>query len=102
MKNVKQKQQTLQEIINAAQTGGGGSDSYTKAEADAKFETQTDAAATYLSKSDAASTYQAKADMTNYIEEETGGYFVVNGIRIYVASSAPSGEIPEGSIGLGW
>lgn len=103
MKTVKQKQQTLQSIIDKAQTGGGGTvDAYTKAEADAKFETQTDAASTYLSKSDAASTYQAKADMTNFLEEETGGYFVVNGIRIYVASSAPSGTIPEGSIGLGW
>lgn len=100
---VKQKQQTLQTLIDELQAGGGGLvDAYTKAEADAKFETKSDAATTYLSKSDAASTYQAKADMTNYLEEETGGYFVVNGIRIYVASSAPSGTIPEGSIGLGW
>lgn len=99
---VKQKQSTVQDIMNKAQAGGGGGDSYTKAEADAKFETQTDAATTYLSKSDAASTYQAKADMIDYIEEQTGGYIVVNGIRIYVASSAPSGDIPEGSIGLGW
>lgn len=82
MKNVKQKQQTLQEIINAAQQGGGGSDSYTKAEADDKFQT--------------------KEDMSDYVEEQPGGYIVVNGIRIYVASSAPTGEIPEGSIGLGW
>lgn len=82
MKNVKQKQQTLQEIINAAQQGGGGSvDAYTKAEADAKF--------------------QEKADMTDYIEEQPGGYIVVNGIRIYVASTAPTGEIPEGSIWIG-
>ena len=102
MKNVKQKQQTLQEIINAAQQGGGSGDSYTKAEADAKFETQTDAATTYLSKSDAASTYQAKADMTDYIEEQTGGYIVVNGIRIYVSSTAPTGDIPNGSIGIGF
>ena len=79
---VKQKQSTVQDIINKAQAGGGGTDSYTKAEADAKF--------------------QAKADMTDYIEEQTGGYIVVNGIRIYVASSAPVGDIPEGSIGLGW
>lgn len=100
---LKQKHSTLQTLINELEAGGGGLvDAYTKAEADAKFETQTDAAATYLSKSDAATTYQAKADMTNYLEEETGGYFVVNGIRIYVASSAPSGTIPEGSIGLGW
>lgn len=82
MKNVKQKQQTLQEIINAAQQGGGGSDSYTKAEADAKFQT--------------------KEDMSDYVEEQTGGYIVVNGIRIYVASTAPTGTIPDGSIGLGW
>lgn len=81
---VKQKQHTLQSIIDAAQTGGGGApvDAYTKAEADAKF--------------------QEKADMADYIEEQTGGYIVVNGIRIYVASSAPTGDIPEGSIGLGW
>ena len=100
---VKQKQPTLQKIIDDAQAGGGGTgDAYTKAEADAKFETITNAASTYLSKSDAATTYQAKADMTDYVKEETGGYFVINGIRIYVASSAPTGTIPEGSVGLGW
>ena len=82
MKQVKQKQPTLQAIINKAQTGGGTVDAYTKAEADAKF--------------------QAKADMTDYIEEQPGGYIVINGIRIYVASSAPTEDIPEGSIGLGW
>ena len=90
---VKQKQSTVQDIINKAQAGGGsGGDSYTKAEADANFETKTDA----------ASTYQAKADMTDYIEEQTGGYFVVNGIRIYVSSTEPTGNIPDGSIGFGW
>lgn len=79
---VKQKQATLQTIINNAQTGGGGGDSYTKAEADAKF--------------------QSKEDMEDYVEEQPDGYIVVNGIRIYVSSTEPSGTIPEGSIGLGW
>lgn len=59
---VKQKLSTLQDIINNAQSGGGGADSYTKAEADAKFETKTNAASTYLSKTDAASTYLSKTD----------------------------------------
>lgn len=79
---VKQKQPTLQKIINDAQAGGGGTvDAYTKAEADAKF--------------------QAKADMTEYIKE-TDNYITVNGIRIYVSATEPTGTIPEGSIGLGW
>lgn len=78
---VKQKQATLQTIINNAQAGGGGGDSYTKAEADAKF--------------------QAKADMTDYIEEQTGGYIVVNSIRVYVSATQPTGDIPTGAIWIG-
>lgn len=30
------------------------------------------------------------------------GYALVNGIRLYVASSAPTGNIPDGSVGVGW
>lgn len=82
--DVKQKRQTLQQIIDNVQQGGGGGtgDAYTKSEADAKF--------------------QAKADMSDYIEEETGGYVVINGIRLYVSSTEPTGDIPDGSIGVGW
>lgn len=80
---VKQKRQTLQEIINNAQSGGGDEpvDAYTKAEADAKFQTIE--------------------GMTNYVPV-TGNYMTVNGIRIYVSATAPTGEIPVGSIGIGW
>lgn len=47
-------------------------DTYTKAEADARF-----------------------------IKDESP-YFTLNGIRVYVSSTAPTGDIPEGSVGLGW
>ena len=82
--DVKQKRQTLQQIIDNAQQGGGGGtgDAYTKAEADAKF--------------------QAKADMTDYVQQQAGGYITVNGIRLYISSTEPTGNIPDGSIGLGW
>lgn len=30
------------------------------------------------------------------------GYALINGIRVYVASSAPTGNIPDGSVGVGW
>lgn len=58
---VKQKLSTLQDIINKAQAGGGGEDSYTKAEADAKFETKTNAASTYLPKTDATNMVNKKS-----------------------------------------
>ena len=78
---VKQKQATLQTIIDNAQAGGGSGDSYTKAEADAKF--------------------QAKDDMSEYLQEYTGGYTVINSIRVYVSASEPTGDIPTGSIWIG-
>lgn len=68
---VKQKVSTLQDIINKAQAGGGGGDSYTKAEADAKFETITGAAAAYLSKTDAASTYLSKTAAANMVNKKS-------------------------------
>jgi hypothetical protein len=30
------------------------------------------------------------------------GYAIINGIRLYVSSTAPTGNIPDGSIGVGW
>lgn len=104
--NYKQKHSKVQELLNSVEVGGGGGDSYTKQESDVR--------------------YQKKSDMTNYwtadqtdgaidtaiaglngkyvpiVTDETGTYFVSNGIRVYIASSAPTGDIPDGSIGVGW
>lgn len=30
------------------------------------------------------------------------GYAIINGIRLYVSSTAPTGNIPDGSVGVGW
>jgi hypothetical protein len=30
------------------------------------------------------------------------GYAIINGINFYVSSTAPTGDIPDGSIGVGW
>lgn len=30
------------------------------------------------------------------------GYAIINGIRLYVSPTAPTGNIPDGSIGVGW
>lgn len=82
--NIKQKQPTLQKLIDDLQAGGGGGtvDAYTKAESDAKFLSKTDAASTYI--------------------KNDGSYITVNGIRLYVSSTEPTGTIPDGSIGVGW
>lgn len=45
------------------------------------------------------STEQAKtAGMT----EGGTDYITVNGIRVYVSATAPTGNIPDGSVGVGW
>ena len=51
--------------------GGGSGDSYTKAEADAKFETQTHAASTYESKATAEATYETKTNAAATYESKT-------------------------------
>ena len=34
--------------------------------------------------------------------DDGGEYFEVNGIRVYVSSTTPTGDIPEGSLGIGF
>lgn len=34
--------------------------------------------------------------------DDGGEYFEVNGIRVYVSSTTPTGTIPEGSLGIGF
>lgn len=36
------------------------------------------------------------------IADGGNGYALINGIRLYVSSTAPTGDIPDGSVGIGW
>ena len=36
------------------------------------------------------------------IDDTGDDYIEVNGIRLYIASTAPTGDIPDGSVGVGW
>lgn len=36
------------------------------------------------------------------IDDTGDDYIEINGIRVYVSSTAPTGEIPDGSVGVGW
>jgi hypothetical protein len=38
----------------------------------------------------------------NTLADGGNGYAIVNGIRLYVSSTAPTGDIPDGSVGVGW
>ena len=39
---------------------------------------------------------------TTGMSEGGSNYITVGGIRVYVSSSAPTGNIPDGSVGVGW
>lgn len=36
------------------------------------------------------------------IADGGNGYAIINGIRVYVSATAPTGDIPDGSVGVGW
>lgn len=79
---IKQRQRVeilAEELRRKGSGGGGSSDAYTKAEADAKFQTIE--------------------GMSGYVPT-TGSYFTVNGIRVYVSATQPV-NAPTGSIWIG-
>lgn len=41
-------------------------------------------------------------DQQNTTASGGNGYALINGKRLYLADSAPTGDIPDGSIGVGW
>ena len=57
---------------------------------------------TYETKNNTSRLYTAVDGQQNTTASGGNGYALINGIRLYVASSAPTGNIPDGSVGVGW
>lgn len=79
VKNLDQRVECLWQKVNKMGSGGAPVDAYTKAEADAKFQTIE--------------------GMSGYVPT-SGNYFTVNGIRVYVSATQPV-DAPTGSIWIG-
>lgn len=71
-------------------------------------QTQMDAVNSGITSADVAQITDNKNDILSEQAKTTGmteggsNYITVGGIRLYVASSAPTGDIPDGSVGVGW
>ena len=84
------------------ENGGGGGSS---------FEPTDEQLAAMNSGITAEDVEQIDTNKTNILAEQAktvgmsaGGsnYITVGGIRVYVSSTAPTGDIPDGSVGVGW
>jgi len=82
--------------------GGGGGGGFTPtAEQLAAMNsgiTSTEVAQIETNKDDILSEQAKTTGMT----EGGSNYITVNGVRLYVSSTAPTGDIPDGSVGVGW
>ena len=96
----KQKQPTVQALLDQLQQGGGGS-SFTPTEQQL---------AAMNSGIDSTKVGQIATNTSNITAEQaktssmgTAGtdYLVINSIRVYVSATEPTGTIPEGSIWIG-
>ena len=96
----KQKQPTVQALLDQLQAGGGGS-SFTPTDAQL---------AAMNSGIDSTKVGQIATNAGNITAEQaktscmgTAGtdYLVINSIRVYVSATEPTGTIPEGSIWIG-
>lgn len=56
---------------------------------------------TYSTKTEMATVDGRIDDQENTVAQGGNGYGIINGIRLYVSSTAPTGNIPDGSIWIG-
>lgn len=92
----------LKELKEAIEEGGGGGGGFTptQAQLDAMNSgIDTTKVAQIATNADDISDEQ---DKTVGMSEGGSNYITVGGIRVYISSTAPTGNIPDGSVGVGW
>lgn len=91
----------LKELKEAIEGGGGGGGfTPTQAQLDAMNSgIDTTKVAQIATNADDISDEQ---DKTVGMGEGGSNYITVGGVRVYVSSTAPTGNIPDGSVGVGW
>lgn len=57
---------------------------------------------TYATKTEMSAVDGRIDDQEDTVAQGGNGYALINGIRLYVSSTAPTGNIPDGSVGVGW
>jgi hypothetical protein len=94
-----QSTQAIRKTAFDAQGHVTGSTDLTTAEADAIASGITSADVTKIGNHESAIVGQQNATTA---ATPGNGYAIINGIRLYASSTAPTGDIPDGSIGIGW
>lgn len=91
----------LKELKEAIEEGGGGGGfTPTQSQLDAMNSgINTTKVAQIATNADDISDEQ---DKTVGMSEGGSNYITVGGIRVYVSATAPTGDIPDGSVGVGW
>ena len=80
--------------------GGGGGFTPTQAQLDAMNSGINSTKVAQIATNESnLSSEQAK---TTGMTEGGSNYITVGGIRVYVSATAPTGDIPDGSVGVGW
>lgn len=104
MLSFKQSHAEIQDILNNAGSGSGGTSDYTDLKNKPQINSVTLTGNKSLSDIGAATATDMTAQQAKTVGMGNGdtNYITVNGVRVYVASTAPTGTIPEGSIGLGF
>ena len=86
------------DIITALQNGGGGGGGFTPTQS------QLDAMNSGIDSEKVAQIATNETNIskvTDTVAQGGQGYQVINGIRVYVSATAPTGDIPDGSIWIG-